>query len=102
MTETPRPVLPALERLWRLSRPERKKVLEPYIGHQVRIERWYTRVAAQGDITYTGTLVAVATSTIGSAADLLIVQTTAGNVWAISAAQVACLEIPPPPRKAPR
>lgn len=101
MTETPRPALPALEKLWRLSRPERKTVLAPYIGHQVRIERWYTRVAAQGDITYTGTLVAVATSTVGRA-DLLIVQTTAGNVWAISAAQVAYLEIPTPPRKAPR
>lgn len=100
MTETTEPdLVPITRPLWRMTKPERKKALEPYIGRDVRVERWYTRVAAHGDITYTGTLVAVATSTIGSAADLLIVHTTDGNVWAVSAAQVAHVMLTPRPRK---
>lgn len=91
--------LPALAKLWRLSRPERKAALAPYIGRRVRVERWYTRVAAQGDRTYLGELIAVATSTIGSAADLAIIHSTDGNVWAISTAQIAYLEEPTPPRR---
>lgn len=89
-----------IERLWRVrSKGERHRLVMPFVGQQVRIDRWFTRVAAQGDHQYEGTLLAIATSTIGSAADLLILQTIDGTVWAISTAQVAYLELAQPRRK---
>ena len=75
--------------LWRLKRAARTQRLMPFVGYPVKIERWLTRVASGGDQTYQGTLLAVAASTTRSTADFAIIQTTAGNVWAISTAQIA-------------
>lgn len=79
--------------LWRLKPIERRAAVRPFIGHQVRLERWYGRVAANGDITYTGKILAVAITTIGTAADIAILETDEGTCWAISLAQVAHLEV---------
>ena len=90
---------PITQPLWRLKRPDRVRIMTPFIDRQVKLERWYSRVASGGDRTYTGTLIAIATTTIGSAADLLILKTVDGNVWAISTAQIAYVEhIAPQPR----
>lgn len=96
------PLDPITKHLWRFRRPERTALILPFVGHEVKLERWYGRVAALGDEVYTGTILAVATTTIGSAADLVILKTTAGQVWAISTAQVAYLALVEPPRKAAR
>lgn len=77
--------------LWRLSRADRNRRLMPFVGHSVKLERWLTRVASGGDDQYEGTLLAVATATTKSTADFAIIQSTAGNVWAISTAQIAYL-----------
>lgn len=90
------PTDPITVHLWRYPRPTRVALLMPFVDRQVRLERWYGRVAANGDETYLGTILAVATTTIGSAADLVILKTTAGQVWAISTAQVAHLELAEP------
>lgn len=100
-TPAPRgPLDPITRPLWRMPRPNRIRIMEPFIDQDIQLERWYSRVAAGGDITYKGTLVAIATSTIGSAADLLIIKTIEGNVWAVSTAQVAHVMLLPRPRKA--
>lgn len=88
-----RPLDPITRPLWRLKRRERAETLEPFIGKAVELERWYTRVASGGDHRYKGTLLAVAITTIGSAADLAIIQTVEGTVWAISTAQIAYLKL---------
>lgn len=90
--DTRGPLDPITRPLWRMRRPDRCRIMEPFLDRQIKIERWYGRVAGGGDITYRGTLVAIATTTIGSAADLLILKTTDGNVWAISTAQVAYVQ----------
>jgi hypothetical protein len=96
--ETPRgPLDPIVKPLWRLSRADRNRILEPFTGQMVRLERWMMRIASGGDQQYKGELLAVATSTIGSAADLVIIKTVEGNIWAISTAQVAYLELLKPP-----
>lgn len=87
------PLDPITRPLWRLKRAERIKVLEPFYDKVVVLERWYTRVASGGDQRYKGVLLTVATSTIGSAADLAIIQTVEGNTWAISTAQIAYLAL---------
>jgi len=87
------PLDPITRPLWRLKRPERVKILEPFYGMDVQLDRWYQRVASSGDRTYVGTLLTVATTTIGSAADLVILKTTDGNTWAISTAQIAYLKL---------
>lgn len=84
---------PIVRPLWRLPRRERREILEPFIDKVVELERWYTRVASGGDARYKGVLVTVAQSTIGSAADLAIVQTVEGTTWAISTAQIAYLKL---------
>lgn len=87
------PPEPVVRPLWRLKRAERKDAARAFVGHRVRLERWYGRVAADGDETYRGRLVAVATTTVGTSADLAILETDeGGTVWAISLAQVARLE----------
>lgn len=96
------PLDPITRPLWRMKRPDRVRIMTPFIGHEITLERWFSRVAAGGDQVYKGTLLAIATTTIGSAADLLIVNTVDGNVWAISTAQVAHAMLTPQPRKAPR
>lgn len=87
------PLDPIARPLWRYKRAERRKLTTPFIGKDIKIERWLGRVASHGDKTYTGTLLAIATTTIGSASNLLILQTVDGTVWAISDAQVAYLEL---------
>jgi hypothetical protein len=87
------PVEPeVVEKLWKLKTGARKAAARPFIGHRVALWRWYGRVAANGDQQYVGRVVAIATSTIGSSADLLILHTDEGNTWAISLAQIARLE----------
>jgi hypothetical protein len=101
-TKPERGPLDPIERpLWRLKRPARRELLAPFIDQQVRLDRWSGRIAALGDQEYRGTLLAVATTTIGSASDLAIIKTVDGTVWAISTAQIAYLELlaPPKPRK---
>jgi len=95
------PLDPITVHLWRYPRPERHRLLDPFIDHQVKIERWWGRVAANGDQIYRGTLLAVATSTTGSTADFAILKTVDGTVWAISTAQIAFIELdePAPARK---
>lgn len=87
------PTDPITRPLWRYSRADRARLLAPFIGRTIHLDRWYMRVARQGDRQYRGTLLAVATTTIGSAADLIILQTVDGTVWAISTAQVAYLKL---------
>lgn len=87
------PLDPITRPLWRLKRTERRAVLEPFYDRVVHLERWYMRVASGGDRTYRGVLLTVATSTIGSAADLAIIQTVDGTTWAISTAQIAYLRL---------
>lgn len=87
------PTDPITRPLWRMPRADRVRIMTPFIDRQIKLERWLTRVAAGGDQLYKGTLVAIATTTIGSAADLLIIKTVEGNVWAISTAQVAYVEL---------
>lgn len=101
--ETRGPLDPITKHLWRFKRPERVRLLTPFVDHQVKLERWFGRVAANGDQVYTGTILAIARTTIGSAADLVILKTVDGTTWAISTAQVAYIELVEPPRKrAPR
>jgi hypothetical protein len=87
------PLDPIEKPIWRLARSERRAILEPFIGEWVVLERWASRVASGGDRTYRGTLVAVAQSTILSAADFAILQTVEGVTWAISTAQIAHLRL---------
>jgi hypothetical protein len=94
------PTDPITKHLWRFKRPERSAILMPFVGQEVKIERWYGRVAANGDETYHGTLVAIATTTTGSTADFVILKTVAGQVWAISTAQVAYIELGQPVKPA--
>lgn len=82
-----------IKRLWRYSKSDRRRMLDPFIGRMIWVDRWHGRVAANGDTQYEGKLVTVALSTLGSAADLLIIQTTGRMVWAVSAAQVAELKL---------
>jgi len=98
------PLDPITRHLWRAKRPERVRLLTPFVDHEVKLERWFGRVAANGDQTYRGTVLAIATTTIGSAADLVILKTVDGTVWAISTAQVAYIELvtPPKPTRRPR
>jgi len=98
--ETRGPTDPITKHLWRFKRPARTALLVPFIGHEVKIERWYGRVAANGDETYHGTLVAVATTTTGTTADFAILKTVAGQVWAISTAQIAYIEMGAPAKPA--
>jgi len=91
---------PITKPLWRYPRAERTRLMEPFVGEQIRIDRWFGRVAAIGDQQYEGTLLAVATTTTGSNADLLILKTTAGTVWALSTAQVYYVELLTPRRRA--
>lgn len=84
---------PITRPLWRMPRGARVQILTPFLDKVVELERWYTRVASGGDHRYRGTLLAVATSTIGSAADLAIIQTVEGSTWAISTAQIAYLKL---------
>lgn len=95
---------PITTHLWRYKRPVRRTLLLPFEGRRVKLERWFGRVAANGDQTYRGTLLAVAETTIGSAADLVILRETDGTTWAISTAQVAYIELEQPvaPRKRAR
>lgn len=91
--EKPRgPLDPITRPLWRMRRPDRCRIMEPFIDRQIQIERWYGRVASGGDVTYKGTLLAIASTTTGSNADLLILKTVDGTVWAISTAQVAYVQ----------
>lgn len=94
-----RPLDPIVKPLWRLKRTDRLRLLDPFIGEQIRVDRWYGRVASAGDQQYTGTLLAVAWTTTGSTADFLILKETGGTVYAISTAQVYFLEKVEPPRK---
>lgn len=91
--------LAPVEKLWRLKGHQRREAVRPFIGQSVIIDRWAGRVADLGDQQYKGTLVTVAISTVGTAADFLILQTVDGTVWAISAAQVAYLQVAPRPRR---
>jgi hypothetical protein len=93
------PTDPITKHLWRFKRPQRSALLMPFVGYEVKIERWYGRVAANGDETYRGTLMAVATTTTGTTADFAILQTVAGQVWAISTAQIAYIEMSKPPAR---
>lgn len=93
------PLDPIVKPLWRLKRTDRLRLLDPFIGEQIRVDRWFGRVASHGDRQYTGTLIAVAHTTTGSTADFLILKETGGTVWAISTAQVYFLEKVAPPRK---
>lgn len=90
------PTDPLTVHLWRYLRPVRVALLLPFVGHRVKLERWFGRIAANGDQTYHGDLLAVAQTTIGSAADLVILKETGGDVWAISTAQIAYLELDEP------
>lgn len=97
------PLDPIEKPLWRLPRPARVEICMPFVGREIVLERWYGRVASHGDVTYKGTLLAIATTTTGTTADMLIIQTVEGNVWAVSTAQVArvALVTPAAPRKRP-
>lgn len=90
------PTDPITKHLWRFKQPQRTAILMPFVGQEVKIERWYGRVAANGDETYHGTLLAVATTTTGTTADFAILKTVAGQVWAISTAQIAHIELDKP------
>jgi hypothetical protein len=90
------PLAPISRPLWRMDRGDRIRRLTPFIGHQVMVERWPLRVASRGEQTYGGSLIAIARTTIGSAADLLILRTPGGTNWAISTAQVAHLRLRKP------
>jgi len=94
--ETRGPTDPITKHLWRFKRPQRSALVLPFVGHEVKVERWYGRVAANGDETYHGTVLAVATTTTGTTADFLILKTVAGQVWAISTAQIAYIELDKP------
>ncbi len=94
MPDTRKPTDP-LTNMWRRPRSARVQLLEPFVDRNVRIERWYGRTPDSGDQQYRGTVVAVATSTVKSAADFLILKSVEGNVWAISIAQVAYIELLP-------
>jgi len=63
------------------------------VDREILLERWFGRVAALGDRTYKGTLLAIASTTTGTTADMLVVKTVEGNVWAISTAQVARVQL---------
>lgn len=97
------PLDPVEKPLWRLARPARVQTAMPFVGHEIVLERWYGRVAANGECTYKGTLLAIATTTTGTTADMLIIKTVEGNVWAVSTAQVARIELasPPPVKRKP-
>ena len=84
-----------IRRLWRYSKGDRLRLIVPFVGKRIWIDRWHGRVAANGDTQYEGILVAYAISTLGSASDLLILHTGtgAGMTWAISAAQIAELQL---------
>lgn len=97
-----KPLDPIDTHLWRYKRPVRRALLLPFEGHQVKLERWFGRIAAMGDRTYRGTLLAVAETTIGSSADLVILRETDGTTWAVSTAQVAYLELDEPRPKPTR
>ncbi len=94
MPDVRKPLDP-LTNMWRKPRSARVQLLEPFVDRNVRIERWYGRTPDSGDQQYKGTVVAIATSTIGSSADLLILKTVNGTVWAISIAQIAYIELLP-------
>ena len=89
-TKAPKPA-PITKPLWRYKPSERRGALYPFVGLQVRLDRWYGRVADGGDEQYTGTLVAIAVNTAGSA-DLAILDNNRGTTWAISFAQIYYLE----------
>jgi alpha-beta hydrolase superfamily lysophospholipase len=95
------PLDPITKHLWRFQRGERNRLLTPFIGEQVTLWRWYGRVASGGDETYKGEFVALATSTVKSAADFVILRTTDGTTWALSTAQVAEISVTEQPRKRP-
>lgn len=96
--DDPLPEQPApVEKLWRLNRPKRRDAARVFVGRHVQVERWLGRVAANGDVKYTGTVVAVAVSTIGTG-DLLILTSDEvgpnnGTTWAISLVQVAFMAV---------
>lgn len=94
------PTDPITKHLWRFKRSERAGLLVPFVGQPVKIERWWGRVAANGDTQYKGDLLAVATTTTGSTADFAIVKTVDGTVWAISTAQIAYIELDKPVKPA--
>lgn len=80
--------------LWRLRLPhQRRAAVRPFIGHRVRLERWWDRTEKAGSQTYEGVILTVALSTTGSAADFVILQTDGDTVWAISTAQVASIKL---------
>lgn len=94
MTSVRDPLDPITRPLWRYSRADRRRLLDPFIDKHVRLERWPLRASSDPNVReYRGTLMAVATTTTGSNADLLILKTIEGNVWAISTAQVAFLDL---------
>lgn len=89
MPELPPPVE---QPLWRYSSATRRAALAPFVGHRVRLERWYNRVSAQGDRVYYGVLLEVAVSTLGLPIPLAILrEEEGGTVWAISSAQIASI-----------
>lgn len=96
------PLDPIEKPLWRLARPARCAIMMPFIDHEIVLERWYGRVASHGDVTYKGTLLAIATTTTGTTADMLIIKTVDGNTWAISTAQVARVALAAPVAPAKR
>lgn len=87
-----KPLDPITTHLWRLSHGERRRILQPFVGHWVKLEVWRGRVAALGDKQYRGELVSVAESTVGPTA-LAVVRTIDGTDWAVSTAQIAYLEL---------
>lgn len=95
-TPTRGPLDPIEKPLWRLRRPERVSIMMPFVDEQILLERWYGRVASHGDVTYKGTLLAIATTTTATTADMLIIKTVEGNVWAVSTAQVARVQLVEP------
>ena len=90
------PLDPIEKPLWRLARPARVEIMMPFIDREILLERWYGRVASHGDVTYKGTLLAIATTTTGTTSDMLVIKTVDGNTWAISTAQVARVALVPP------
>lgn len=93
-TPAPRGELDPIEQpLWRLKRPARVSIMMPFVDREILLERWYGRVASLGDVTYKGTLLAIATTTTGTTADMLILKTVDGNTWAVSTAQVARVQL---------
>jgi hypothetical protein len=95
LPKPPRQPLDPITNLWRKTSARRRQLLEPFLDKHVKVERWFGRTPDSGDQLYRGTVVAVALSTTGTTADFLILKTVEGNVWAISVAQIAYLELIP-------